>query len=431
MKTIFYGQKSEEVIEVLSAASMAAPQTIFLGFLRCDDSSDSSYGFKREDQRLDKALAECSLIKSQEGLSQALLLRCMDNKPMYSFLHYAIYKNGSSSAINSCSSSPCKHGPGHLAQVNSLVGELRTGNTRSEYGSYEELFAIQKSATTSTDQRLSSSRHSGYIVTCFKLLDESYRQQSLEKTWLSWTGAREIYKYSPRTWNLRRITLHRYVSMNGSIRTFAYVLFCEFGNILHPSNTLQALDMCERLRARNCGHIALYQVQHCYGPSVPFASSTMMHRSSISCTGRPQYAHSLNSPTTTPTTSSNQSLSQQPSISPWSSPKLLAASAAVRRREMLRGYSQDVDSAHETSRRRTALLRMRDRSLGYDCEESLFLSSLGNSAGGSGANLANCSPRGGTPSPTVSSMNLTPPPRYINYTQHQFLPQHIMPQELV
>ena len=37
---------------------------------------------------------------------------------------------------------------------------------------------------------------------------------------------------------------------------------------------------------------------------------------------------------------------------------------------MLRGYSQDVEASSETtSRRRSALLRLRDHSLGYDLEE--------------------------------------------------------------
>ena len=47
---------------------------------------------------------------------------------------------------------------------------------------------------------------------------------------------------------------------NGQPRPFVYVLLCEYGSILHPSNTVQALDMCERMRVRNCGHVALYQV---------------------------------------------------------------------------------------------------------------------------------------------------------------------------
>ncbi|KAI1719486.1 hypothetical protein Ddc_08698 [Ditylenchus destructor] len=421
--------KSEEVIEVLSAGtSMNAQQTIFLGFVRSTNGSPDEFsynGFKREDLSLDMALAECNTIRSKEGLTQALLLRCMDHKPMYSFLHYAIFKNGPHS-IN-VSSSPSKQIPAHLSQSNTIVGQLRTSNSRSEYGSYEELFAIQKTATSSTDQRLSSNRHSGYIVTCFKLLEENYRQQSLEKSWLSWTGAREIYKYSPRTWNLRRITLHRHAITSGPVRTFAYVLICEFGNILHPSNALQALDMCERLRARNCGHIALYQVQHSYGPTMPFSPSTLPHHS----TNRGQYSHSLNSPSTsTPTTTvSHSQQTQQQQSSPWSSPKLLASAAsaaALRRRQMLgnRGYSQDVDSVTETTARRMALMRMRDRSLGYDVEESTFLSSplRRSSAANSAAsvNMSGTPPMrlSGTPSPTVSSMNLTPPSRFPSYAHH-------------
>ncbi|PIO75681.1 hypothetical protein TELCIR_02265 [Teladorsagia circumcincta] len=90
--------------------------------------------------------------------------------------------------------------------------------------------------------------------------DKSVPQHALEKSWLSWSGAREIYKHSPRGWNLRRISLRRNLTVNRTpSRPFAYILMCEYGSILHPSNTILALDMCERLRVRNCGHIALYQ----------------------------------------------------------------------------------------------------------------------------------------------------------------------------
>jgi hypothetical protein len=79
---------------------------------------------------------------------------------------------------------------------------------------------------------------------------------------------------------MRRITLYRRTICGINIDDeppFVYVLVCEFGNILHPSNRLQALDMCERLRVRNCGHIALYQVQCTYGGTeavAPTSAST-------------------------------------------------------------------------------------------------------------------------------------------------------------
>ncbi|KAL3985225.1 hypothetical protein ACH3XW_37740 [Acanthocheilonema viteae] len=116
-----------------------------------------------------------------------------------------------------------------------------------------------------TSYKLPSHRHAGYIIILFKLLDEQTKHENLEKSWLNWSGAREIYKYSPRSWNLRRIVLHKLpTAKKKTFRPFAYVLFCEFGNILNPSNRLQALDMVERLRVRNCGYISLYQVQWSY-----------------------------------------------------------------------------------------------------------------------------------------------------------------------
>ncbi|CAJ0569903.1 unnamed protein product, partial [Mesorhabditis spiculigera] len=153
-------------------------------------------------------------------------------------------------------------------------------------------------AATSAENRLPAHRHAGYIVIGFKLLDDASKPTALEKTWLQWSGAREIYKYSPRNWNLRRISLLRHpnVYRNGLPRPFAYVLLCEYGSILHPANTVQALDMCERMRVRNCGHVALYQVHTAYNSS-------------------PQTVVSQSSP-----------------------------QRVVKRNPMLRGFSQDVES---------------------------------------------------------------------------------------
>ncbi|EPB78620.1 hypothetical protein ANCCEY_02258 [Ancylostoma ceylanicum] len=149
------------------------------------------------------------------------------------------------------------------------------------------------------------------------------RQQNLEKSWLSWSGAREIYKHSPRTWNLRRISLRRCLSTTrSSSRPFAYILMCEFGSILHPSNTLQALDMCERLRVRNCGHIALYQVHTSYSAS-------------SSCS-RKVYSNSL---------------------------------AAAKRQAMIRGFSHDVETPPPVStEERRSRMRMREHSFQYPDE---------------------------------------------------------------
>uniref|UniRef100_A0A914WRK7 DUF7153 domain-containing protein n=1 Tax=Plectus sambesii TaxID=2011161 RepID=A0A914WRK7_9BILA len=203
--------------------------------------------------------------------------------------------------------------------------------SKEHFGAFEEVYSIIK--TTSTfETRLPAHRHTGYIVIGFKLLEDQ-NDKNLEQSWLQWTGAREIYKHAPRNWNLRRITFHRChrpprsgrstPSTSASVPgdSFAYVLMCEFGNILHPANTVQAFDVCERLRVRNCGHVALYQVQWTYGRIVPAA-------------GRPA---------------------------------LLSAEGG-----MSRGFSHDLETTETSPRRRHSPLRHRDRSLGYSgIEESM------------------------------------------------------------
>uniref|UniRef100_A0A915Q4K5 DUF7153 domain-containing protein n=1 Tax=Setaria digitata TaxID=48799 RepID=A0A915Q4K5_9BILA len=223
---------------------------------------------------LDRAIAECNIIRGNPFFSEGVLLKCVDAKrktfneyiaykvpiipTLFLYLHYALFKN-----------------PDHdmcVAQIDQSIRELH-GRSKSQFGAYDEIYAIQKSSPV-VGCKLPTHRHAGYIVILFKLLDEQTKHESLEKSWLSWSGAREIYKYSPRNWNLRRIALHKLPApKKTSYRPFAYVLFCEFGNMLNPSNRLQALDMVERLRVRNCGYISLYQVQWSYGRISPETAS--------------------------------------------------------------------------------------------------------------------------------------------------------------
>jgi len=97
--------------------------------------------FKSEkDQSLDRALGECNVIRGKQqpgsqGLSQGLLLRCVDRAALYSYLHYAIYRSddhrkgsegsetGVSDALN--------------ARVKRLSGELKSPT--SQFGAYGEL----------------------------------------------------------------------------------------------------------------------------------------------------------------------------------------------------------------------------------------------------------------------------------------------------
>ncbi|CAB3398093.1 unnamed protein product [Caenorhabditis bovis] len=273
-------KKSEEVIDV-SDGEMTEVSSL-IGFVAGPREPSCSSRFAQEDPLHEKAINECHAIQEKSDFAEGVLLKCIDKKR-----------------------------------------------------SYDEVYSIQKTATAG-ECRLPAHRHAGYIVIGFKLLDDATKQQTLEKTWLSWSGAREIYKHSPRSWNLRRISLMKCPSNprnGGASRPFAYILMCEYGSILHPSNTIQALDICERLRVRNCGHIALYQVHTAYSNPIP-----------------------------------RQSTSNSPSrSSPFAS-----QSTTSKRAQMMRGFSQDVDVQQQiemsSMARRNRMLRTRERSFQYPDE---------------------------------------------------------------
>ncbi|VDN05908.1 unnamed protein product [Thelazia callipaeda] len=219
---------------------------------------------------LDRAIAQCSIIAENKYFSEGILLKCVDAKPLYLYLHYALFTN-----------------PDHelrTAQIDQAIRDLHL-RPKSLFGAYDEICVIQK-VSSSENSKLPSHRHAGFIVILFKLLDDQTKHDRLEKSWLSWSGAREIYKYSPRSWNLRKIALHKFPKeIKTNHKPFAYVLLCEFGSILNPSNRLEALNMVERLRVRNCGYISLYQIQWSYGRTCsPSQASTNMHRSATSAT---------------------------------------------------------------------------------------------------------------------------------------------------
>ncbi|KAK6754088.1 hypothetical protein RB195_013223 [Necator americanus] len=299
-------KNTEEAIDFASEVEAMSDTSALIGFV-AGDTPGCSYGFSAEDPIYEKAIADCYIIKESPSFCEGVLLKCIDKQPMFPYLHFSQFQ------------SPDHHQ--RQSEIEKLIRECKVC-PESLFGSYEEVYSIQKT-TTAGDTRLPSNRHAGYIVIGFKLLDDSSKQKNLEKSWLSWSGAREIYKHSPRTWNLRRISLRRYTSTTrSSHRPFVYILMCEFGSILHPSNTLQALDMCERLRVRNCGHIALYQVHTAYGATLSSARKV-----------------------------------------------LSTSTAAMKRQAMIRGFSHDVDTPPPGSTdERRSRLRIRENSFQYPDE---------------------------------------------------------------
>ncbi|KAI3422113.1 hypothetical protein GPALN_012646 [Globodera pallida] len=362
-------------------------QSVLLGFATGASSLRSSrFGRLPSDRSPLESLflAQHGRIRQWPTLSRALMLRCVDPEPLYPFLHYAVFE-----------------GCGTSAEVADEMNRTSVGH--AEFGifgrgrgvggclcsvSFEEVIALERQAAcdafctspTASASVHAANAHGGFIVLCFRLLDgQTGNSARLENTWLSWTGAHEIYKvidrsidrqrfpkpprerekegfkYSPRAWQLRRLSLHRRVpfpatappSAAAAPPDFGYVLFCEFGSILHPTNALAALDMCERLRTRNCGTVSLFQVRHCFDSP-----------STVSVATFPSNGHFAASPTV------------PNSLSPHWSPHQIRRSAAAYRLSRM-GYSQDVpDSADGMAERRTMLLRMRERSLGWDGERS-------------------------------------------------------------
>ncbi|KAM3717708.1 Uncharacterized protein ACO02O_01725 [Dirofilaria immitis] len=244
--------EGDEMIEIVgdSGEKIRNDETALLGFTEYTSDEHNRIDPSTTESSLNHAIAECNVIRSNPYFTEGILLKCVDSKPLYLYLHYAIFKN-----------------PDHdirIGRIDQAIHELHN-RSKSQFGAYDEIYAIQKTSSI-TGNKLPTNRYAGYIIILFKLLDEQTKHESLEKSWLNWSGAREIYKYSPRNWNLRRIVLHKMpISTKKNYHPFAYVLFCEFGSILNPSNRLQALDMVERLRVRNCGYISLYQVQWSYG----------------------------------------------------------------------------------------------------------------------------------------------------------------------
>ncbi|CEF68797.1 Hypothetical protein SRAE_2000345200 [Strongyloides ratti] len=324
-------QNSEEVIEIVGRDKLALNNySILLGFITSTptsfDSGDlfsSLEQFNLGESSLDKAIAECNNIKYLPNFQEGILLKCFDKNPMFSFIHYNIFKNESLYE--------------RTTTIDNFIKSLSQNSTTS-YGLYEEMFTINKMSAT-TKPSLPSHRHSGYIIITFKILDDCSKKNDLEKTWLSWSGAREIYKYSPRAWNLRKISLLKCDSkiIISKKPLFEYVLQCEFGSIFHPANTIQALDMCERLKTRNCGHISLYQVQYGY---------------ETECKNISNYQYNA-----------FNHLSSSPLLSSSSN---MTTNSRKERNPLLRGVSQDVDSIPRNSRYRPSL---GSHNLGYSIDE--------------------------------------------------------------
>uniref|UniRef100_A0A914NLV7 DUF7153 domain-containing protein n=1 Tax=Meloidogyne incognita TaxID=6306 RepID=A0A914NLV7_MELIC len=226
--------------------------TVLFGFVTCQSSSASSpinaslYSFW-----------EKFALESDSALnSEIYFLRCIDSEPKLPFIYYATF-------------SPLSDHEQHINNLGETLVDVEDISARIQLGCYEQLYTLERAAASPSPGTKNSLKHQGFIFIFFRLLGENCASSNadLESRWLDWTGAGQIYKYSPRCWDLQKVCLLKSVGQSTTSTPFVYILLCEFNSILHPSNTIAALDFCERLRSRNCGFVALYKVSQSHCPS--------------------------------------------------------------------------------------------------------------------------------------------------------------------
>ncbi|GFY51111.1 uncharacterized protein TNIN_253151 [Trichonephila inaurata madagascariensis] len=117
---------------------------------------------------------------------------------------------------------------------------------------YEEVASIVKPSLDCLSQEPVTC-HTGYIISAFRVFPGEDREK-LEKNWLTWTGARQVYNSLPKHLGLKRLTFHKKLFPDGGI---TYVLMCECSTLVE--HVTEALVFVDHLRARCCGYTALYR----------------------------------------------------------------------------------------------------------------------------------------------------------------------------
>ncbi|EJW73976.1 hypothetical protein WUBG_15115 [Wuchereria bancrofti] len=106
---------------------------------------------------LNRAIADCNTIRCNPLFSEGILLKCVDSKPLYLYLHYALFKN-----------------PDHeirVAQIDQAIHKLND-RPKSQFGITVHMMKFMQFKKTSiSDHKLPTHRHAGYIIVLFKLLD--------------------------------------------------------------------------------------------------------------------------------------------------------------------------------------------------------------------------------------------------------------------
>lgn len=119
---------------------------------------------------------------------------------------------------------------------------------------YEEVATIARPPVDVVPRKPTTSK-TGYILSAFRVFPGEDREK-LDRSWLLWTGARQIYRRLPPHLGLRRITFHKKICP--ADHGITYVLLCECPSLM--DYVPEACVLVDQLRARCCGYTALYRV---------------------------------------------------------------------------------------------------------------------------------------------------------------------------
>lgn len=129
----------------------------------------------------------------------------------------------------------------------------KTGYTCDHFfDTYDEVVTLARPPIDKLSRKPNTAA-TGYIIGVFRV-NKGDDGQKFERNWLSWTGAKTLYRSLTSEMELKRFTLHKSTPQNGYLH---YILVCDCSNFLtHISYAIRAVPM---LRMRLCGDIGLYR----------------------------------------------------------------------------------------------------------------------------------------------------------------------------
>ncbi|XP_015913494.1 uncharacterized protein [Parasteatoda tepidariorum] len=179
-------------------------------------------------------------VKESQSAIEGLLLMNVERHSQFPFVTYLV--------TNTIHSDPRRI----IVQLRSQTAVPQNSEQLQHTAGYEEVASIVKPSLDCLAKQPIDDR-TGYIISAFRVFPGEDREK-LERNWLTWTGARQVYKCLPKHLGLRRLTFHKKLFPDNGI---TYVLMCECSALVE--HVTEALVFVDHLRARCCGYTALYR----------------------------------------------------------------------------------------------------------------------------------------------------------------------------